>query len=424
LFHWLDSDQHVTAAAWLGVGLAALALLGIPSLIGTWATVLVWLGMWLLYLSIVNVGRTFYGFGWESMLLEAGFLAIFLGAAQTAAPAIVIWLFRWLLFRDMFGAGLIKIRGDECWRDLTCMHYHFETQPMPNPLSWFFHHLPDWAKKGGVLFNHLVELIIPFLYFAPQPFAAVAGIVTIVFQSMLIISGNFSWLNWMTLIFAFSLFSDAMITAVLPVSAPATVSMGLPHQIAVIGLAGLIIYLSRKPVMNLISSRQVMNTSFDPFHIVNTYGAFGHITKQRYQLVIEGTRDEEIDDDTEWQEYEFKGQPVRLDRLPPQWAPYHLRLDWQLWFAAMRSPHRSPWFITLLNKLLENDDNTLELLRHNPFEDEPPEHVRAVRYIYEFTSPREYRETGNWWKREQQDIYIHPISEDDPFRSPGVRLRR
>jgi hypothetical protein len=194
------SHRHgVPHCAWLGIVLAVLTLIGWPQQRGSVASATVWGLMWLLYLSFVNVGQTFYSFGWETLLLESGFLAIFLGGSSTAPSVWLIWLYRWLLFRVMFGAGLIKIRGDSCWRDLTCLNYYFETQPIPNPLSWYFSLLPEAVHKGGVAFNHFAELVVPFGYFAPQPFAGVAALLTIIFQGVLIASGNLSWLNWLTL---------------------------------------------------------------------------------------------------------------------------------------------------------------------------------------------------------------------------------
>src|SRR5207237_4337562 len=135
---------------------------------------------WVLYLSIVNVGQRWYGFGWESLLLEAGFIAIFLGNNETAPPLLAIFLARWLLFRVEFGAGLIKLRGDSCWRDLSCLDYHHETQPMPNPLSRYFHHLPKLLHRGEALGNHVAQLVVPFLLFTPPPLASLAGLVWIV----------------------------------------------------------------------------------------------------------------------------------------------------------------------------------------------------------------------------------------------------
>src|SRR5438270_6796152 len=155
---------------------------------------IVWTVLWVLYLSFVNVGQTFYGFGWESILLEAGFYAIFLGSARSAPQFLTILLLRWLCFRVMFGAGLIKLRGDPCWKDMTCLDYHYETQPMPNPLSWYFHWGPKWTHQAGVWVNHIAELAAPFAYFLPQPIASVGAIVTIAFQATIMASGNLSFL--------------------------------------------------------------------------------------------------------------------------------------------------------------------------------------------------------------------------------------
>ena len=197
-------DRLLGVVAWTGAGLAALVVLGLPEQGPVGVSMLVWFALWVLYLSIVNVGQTFYGFGWESLLLEAGFLAIFLGPADIAPPLPVIILLRWLLFRVEFGAGLIKLRGDRCWRRLTCLDYHHETQPMPNPLSWWFHRLPAPLHRVEVAANHVTQLVVPFLLFTPQPYASVAGVVMIVTQGWLVLSGNFSWLNVVTMTLAFS----------------------------------------------------------------------------------------------------------------------------------------------------------------------------------------------------------------------------
>src|SRR6185369_9782785 len=172
--------------------------------------------MWVFYLSFVNVGQTWYSFGWETLLLETGFLAIFLGARHVAPPVIVIWMLRWLLFRVMFGAGLIKLRGDPCWRDLTCLNVHYETQPMPNPLSWFFHWGPEWTHRAGVWVNHFSELVVPFGYFLPQPVASIAAIATIAFQGLIMASGNLSWLNLLTMVLAIPALDDRILGILLP----------------------------------------------------------------------------------------------------------------------------------------------------------------------------------------------------------------
>ena len=414
LFHLVPDDGVVAAAAWLGVGLSVVALLAGPSWLprpyAVPASMALWAVLWLLYLSFVNAGQVFYAFGWESMLLETGFLAVFLGAGDAATPVVVVWLLRWVLFRNMFGAGLIKVRGDGCWRDLTCLDYHYETQPMPNPLSWFAHHLPDRFHRVETLGNHVVELGVPFLYFAPQPVAAVAGAVTIGFQGWLVVTGNFSWLNALTIVLAVATFSDGILGAVLPGPVPTAAPMPDYLFVTSVAMAVLVLALSVRPARNMLSRTQVMNTAFDPLHLVNTYGAFGSVTKTRYELVIEGTRDPVPTAESDWQAYEVPGKPTDPARRPPQIAPYHHRLGWQLWFAAMSpSPQRHPWVYSLVEGLLEGDD-TESLLRTNPFGDEPPAAVRIRRFRYRFTTPAERAETGDWWHREPVGTYLEPAN--------------
>ena len=410
LFHLHYSDRLLMAVAWLGAVVSAAILFGALDVAPVWVAIPAWLALWALYLSIVNVGQVFYSFGWETLLLEAGFLAVFLGAGPTAPPLLVIWLYRWLLFRVEFGAGLIKMRGDPCWRDLTCLHYHHETQPMPNPLSWYFHHLPRQLHKIEVAGNHFSQLIVPFGLFAPQPVAGIAGAIVFVTQCWLILSGNFSWLNLLTLTLAFSAFDNAELARVLPVQVPGLAPLPIWWQVLVIGLTVLVAALSYRPVRNLLSRRQLMNTSFEPLHLVNTYGAFGSITRQRYEVVVEGTKDPAAGPGAYWEEYEFKGKPGNPMRRPPQIAPYHLRLDWLMWFAAMGSPRQHRWFLELVRKLLSNDGPTLKLLAHNPFPERPPCAIRAALVEYRFTSHEEKKRTGAWWVRTPVGDYLPAVA--------------
>jgi len=408
LFYLAPTDTAFRVAAWLGIGVSTAAFLGLSQR----STILAstgWAVLWLLYLSFVNVGQTFYGFGWESLLLETGFFAIFLGSSATTPSFFLLLIWRWVLFRDMFGAGLIKLRGDPCWRDLTCLNYYFETQPMPNTLSWYFHWLPASVHHAGVILNHIVELGVPFAYFLPQPIASIAGLVTIVFQLTLIVSGNLSWLNWLTIVLCIPTLDDRWFSW-LPVAAPMLQTPALAQRIGIYGVAVLVAVMSVGPILNMLSAGQLMNFSFNPLHLVNTYGAFGSITRTRNEIVIEGTDDPAITAATTWREYELKGKPGDPARRPSQIAPYHLRLDWLMWFAAMASPSDHPWFTSLLIKLLEGDRATLGLLRTNPFPDRPPRYVRALDYEYRFTTPEERRRTGRWWNRELRGEYFAPAS--------------
>jgi hypothetical protein len=413
LFHLRYSDRLFATVSWSGAALSAAVVAGAADLVPLWAAMLMWLTLWVLYLSIVNVGQTWYGFGWESLLLETGFLAIFLGNDRTAPPVLILWLARWLLFRVEFGAGLIKMRGDPCWRNLTCLFYHHETQPMPGPFSWFFHHLPKPLHRIEVAGNHFAQLVVPFGLFAPQPVASVAAATIVVTQLWLVASGNFAWLNWVTILLACSAIDQSWIkwwpAALLPaqpaLSVPPSWFTGL-----VIVFTSTVLFLSYWPARNLLSSHQRMNMSFNPFHLVNTYGAFGSIGRVRREVVIEGTGEPEITKQTVWKEYEFKGKPGAVRRLPRQWAPYHLRLDWLMWFAAISPGYAQPWLTPFLQRLLRNDPPTLRLLRRNPFPESPPRYVRAQLYVYRFTTLAELRRDRAWWRRTFVGGYVRPMT--------------
>ncbi|MEU0051883.1 lipase maturation factor family protein [Streptomyces sp. NPDC006184] len=402
LFQLHYSDRFFAACAWAGCAVSAALLAGADSALPLWAGILLWLVPWALYLSIVNVGQTWYAFGWESLLLETGFLAAFLGNGEVAPPVVVLFLLRWILFRVEFGAGLIKLRGDACWRDLTCLYYHHETQPMPGPLSWFFHHLPGPLHRAEAAANHVTQLVVPVLLFTPQPVASAAAALMIVTQLWLVLSGNFSWLNWITIVLALS-------ALWLPGSVPSVRPAPLWYEVLVLAVAALLLFLSYRPVVNMVSRRQVMNRSFDPLHLVNTYGAFGSVSRVRYEVVVEGTLDGSPREDSDWREYAFRGKPGDPRRWPRQFAPYHLRLDWLMWFAALSPGYAGEWFGGLVERLLENDRDTLRLLRRSPFPpDTPPRYVRARLFRYRYTSPREWRETGACWERTYVREYLPP----------------
>ncbi|OBH76916.1 lipase maturation factor family protein [Mycobacterium scrofulaceum] len=410
LFHLRYSDRLFTAVSWFGAALSASIVAGAADAVPLWAAMSMWLTLWVLYLSIVNVGQTWYAFGWESLLLETGFLMIFLGNSQVAPPVLTLWMVRLLLFRVEFGAGLIKLRGDPCWRDLTCLYYHHETQPMPGPLSWFFHHLPKPLHRIEVAGNHFSQLVVPFGLFAPQPVAGIAAAIIVVTQLWLVASGNFAWLNWVTILLAFSAIDDSWLGSIGLHDRPAFSATPMWFAAVVVAFTVAVLFMSYWPVRNMLSSRQRMNMSFNSFHLVNTYGAFGSIGRVRREVVVEGTDEAHLTDQTVWKEYEFKGKPGNVRRLPRQWAPYHLRLDWLMWFAAISPAYAQPWLTPFLQRLLRNDRPTLRLLRHNPFPDAPPRYVRALLYEYRFTTPAELRRERAWWHRTLIGGYVRPMA--------------
>jgi hypothetical protein len=369
-----------------------------------------WAALWVLYLSFVNVGGLWYGFGWESLLLETGFLVTFLGPPSVAPPLPILWLLVWLLFRVEFGAGLIKMRGDPCWRDLTCLQYHHETQPLPGPTSRWFHHLPAPLHRVETAANHVVQLVVPFGLFAPQPVASIAAALVVVTQGWLVGSGNFAWLNLLTIVLALSAVDDGGWAHVLPGSwiAAAGGQAPLPTWFAAVVLAvtALMAVLSIWPIANMLRRGQLMNAGITPVHLGNSYGAFGSITRHRDEVIIEGTESDEPDDDADWRAYELPAKPGDPFRRPPQVAPYHHRLDWQLWFVPLAPSTARVWLPRLLDRLLAADRRILALFRTDPFDGRAPHAVRVRLVRYRFTTRAERRATGAFWHTEDHGVLL------------------
>jgi hypothetical protein len=409
LFQLGYSDRRLAVVGWVGVVLSAAVVVGLPDLGPVWLPLVAWLVLWALYLSIVNVGQRFYGFGWESLLLEAGFLAAFLGPADRPPPVLILWLVWWLLFRLEWGAGLIKLRGDPCWRDLTCLYFHHETQPLPNPLSRAFHLLPRVLHRVEVAAAHVSQLAVPFLLLAPQPVRGwgAAGIVAT--QGWLMLSGNYAWLNLVTLLLAVTALWPGVLDRVTP-DPPALEAVPGWHDGLVVAVTAVMVVLAWWPLRNMLSRRQKMNAGFNAFHLGNTYGAFGSITRERDEVVIEATEDPDPGPGSRWLEYEFRGKPGDPARRPPQVAPYHLRLDWLMWFAALSPSYAAGWLPALLRHLLAADPAVLRLLRHDPLDGRRPTAVRATRYRYRYTTRAERRATGHWWARQELGPYGQPVT--------------
>ena len=429
LFHFRYSDGLLNLVGWIGLLISTGALLGLTEAGPLWLSVTAWLLLYVLYLSVANVGQNFFGFGWESMLLEAGFFTAFLGPRHMEPSVIPILALRWMFFRTELGAGLIKLRHDSCWRDLTCLYYHYETQPLPNPLSWYFHRLPKSMHRLGILFSHFLQIVCPFGLFAPQPVASVAAGLCVTQQLWLIISGNYSWLNWLTVVLGVAGFSDEILHHAFPfIATPTLHPSPLAFTVILWALAALTIALSVQPTLNLFSPHQSMNHSYNRYHLVNTYGAFGSVTRERHEIILEGTTDLVDTPATVWQEYGFKAKPGDLYRMPPQIAPYHLRLDWMVWFLPFtvkvtpRGLHvrgYEAWFLRFVQKLLSADPGILALMGTNPFPEAPPALIRARFYHYTYTDPQTRKATGAWWYRQLLGEFLPPVNRDS-FPAPGT----
>ncbi|MFI5301205.1 MAG: lipase maturation factor family protein [Polyangiales bacterium] len=418
------SARALRTVSWIGAALSALVVLGVEN-------AMVNLALWALYMSIVHVGQTFYGFGWELQLLETGMIAVFLCPARTLRPmrtpppVVTIVLLRWLIVRIMLGAGFIKLRGDPCWRDFTCLLHHYETQPNPSPMSCVLHSMPAWWNKLGVAINHLVELVAPLFAFGPRRLRLVAGALFVAFQLTLILSGNLSFLNWLTIVPALACFDDAALRSIVPERLSSRLPRARahfaplaedaqpsrPHRVASWVFASVVGLLSIEPVLNLLSADQAMNRSFDRLALVNTYGAFGSVGKERRELVIEGTGEATLTPSTRWIAYEFPCKPGDVHRRPCVITPYHYRLDWQLWFAAMSEPSAQPWLVHLVAKLLEGDPTVAPLLARDPFPIAPPAFIRIELYRYEFHRP--CGADGTWWTRTDLGSWLRPTARDD-----------
>lgn len=413
---WLwHSDTALLTVAWVGFALSCMVVAG-------YANVPVAAVLWFLYMSVVHAGQDWYGYGWEIQLTETGFLAIFLCPLwdlrpfpRYAPPFLIIVLFRWLIFRIMLGSGLIKYRGDAIWRNATALYYHFETQPIPGPLSRWFHFLPRNLLKTGVWFNWLAELIAPWFVFWPRFGRHTAGVVIVLFQLFIILSGNLSFLNWLTIIPALACFDDGFWAMLLPQQlvrkakeAAGTAEVSKPMLTTAWVVAGIIALLSIQPALNMLSPGQVMNSSFNPFDLVNTYGAFGSVGKERLNVVFEGTADDTLNARANWKPYIYKYLPVLPGKQPPQIAPYQPHLDWQMWFAAMSTADQYPWTYNLAWKLLHNDTGAVSLFAGNPFPGKAPRYIRAVLYRYKFARPGNPK--GLWWERERIGDWIPPVS--------------
>lgn len=417
---WLwHSDTALLTVAWIGFVLSCVVVAG-------YANMPLLTLLWFLYMSFVHAGQDWYGYGWEIQLTETGFLAIFLcplldmrSFPKQPPPMPIILLFRWLIFRIMIGSGLIKFRGDETWRNATALYYHFETQPIPGPFSRWFHFLPRIVLKIGVWFNWLAELAAPWFIFWPRIGRHIAGSVIVLFQLVLILSGNLSFLNWLTIVPALACFDDGFWSYVLPKqlvrkakTAADRAEESKPMLTTAWVVGGIIALLSIQPVLNMLSPGQVMNTSFDPLDLVNTYGAFGTVGQQRLNVVFEGTMDDTSGNKASWKPYLYKDLPVLLDKQPPQIAPYQPHLDWQMWFAAMSSPDQYPWTLNLVWKLLHDDPGAVSLFAANPFPGKPPRFIRAVLYYYKFAKPGNPQ--GLYWTRQEIGDWIPATSANNP----------
>jgi predicted DCC family thiol-disulfide oxidoreductase YuxK len=405
VFWWSASDLAIRTVCWTGT---ALSLLLVFNLLPRLCLFL----LYALYLSLLYGGQDFMTYQWDGFLLEAGVLSLLMSFARTPG----IWLLRWLLFRFMFMSGVVKLEsGDLHWWNLSALSYHFLTQPLPTPFAWYAAELPGRLLTFACGSMLVIELILPFLIFCPRGLRFIAGFGIALLQVCILITGNYNWFNFQTLLLCLLLFDDAALQRIMPASLNSFLrARGTerpPRRVTVVTaglLTLLIVFLSLVEMDERFGGdpprfAKALDAFIEPLHITSSYGLFAVMTTERDEIVIEGSSD-----GVQWREYEFRYKPGDLARRPPWNIPHQPRLDWQMWFAALEDPGRLRWFPHFLQRVLENEPTVLALLQRNPFPDKRPLYVRAAFYDYTYAD-RAQKAKGYWWKRRLLGLYYPAV---------------
>jgi len=401
------------------------------------APALLLVGLFVLYLSLIIAGQDFFSFQWDVLLLETGFLSIFFAPWQLWPGGLLLWprsrrlptprvsrvglfLLKLLLFKLMLMSGVVKLTsGDDSWWNLTALDYHYWSQPLPTVFGWWADKSPEWFKHFSVAFCLVVEIIVPFFIWAPRRLRLIAAGLLIFLQLAIAITGNYCFFNLLTIALCLLLIDDAVVCpdcrAVRNQSVGAPGGRAIPERLCVyvgmfvitltLAVNAWLIFSAFKPLSRPPLALASLYNRLEAFRIVNGYGLFRVMTKDRGEIILEGSS-EGID----WLPYEFKWKPGDLKRAPGWCAPHQPRLDWQMWFAALGTPRENPWLIALIYRLLQGSHQVNDLLANNPFPDKPPRYIRATFYRYRFTTVDEFRHTGAWWKRQELREYLPTLS--------------
>jgi lipase maturation factor 1 len=408
---WLHAgDGFLNFICLLGAGSALLVMLNRAT---GWCLFL----LWGLYLSIFQVAQPFLGFQWDTLLLETGFLSLFLvpwsrvpwgkkGDRESPPPRLILFLFRFLLFRVVFSSGLVKILSkDPTWNDFTALYYHYETQPLPTWIGWYAHQLPNGFQEFSVACVFLIQLGVVFLIFGPRRIRYVGCTVLVFLEVIILLTGNYCFFNLLTIALCFLLLDDSVFSKWFPVNKK------LPEPIAEVsswknkfsvgigaGVLGICVMLYTVPLLSTSGNYPSLYTSIintiRPLHLFNSYGLFAVMTTSRPEIIVLGSEDRE-----NWFPYEFKWKPGNITKKPQFVAPHQPRLDWQMWFAALSNYERNPWLIQFMIRLLQGSPKVIALLESNPFPDSPPKYLQAVVYDYRFSDFETKNRDGSWWNR-------------------------
>lgn len=441
---WINSsDAMIVGVCIAGIVLSVMVVLGImtaPSLVA----------LAFLYMSFNNACGEFMAFQSDSLIIEATACALFMvpwcwvetpmgkGEASSSEPSLLALLpTRFLLFRLMFAAGLVKLlSGDPHWQDLTAMSYHHETQPIPTPLAWFLHHLPMWAHQSATIFTFIAELIVPPLYFFGRTPRLIAAVVTTMLHLGIIASGNYTFLNYLTIAMCIPLVDDSIWLKVFPIvlmdklrsslkgvakfgprfiETKTVVLTAASSIFLVIGLGQFLEGLGMECI--LPGPWTALLSTLAPYRIFNSYGMFAVMTTSRPEIVFEGS-----DDGKDWKEYVFKYKVDDPYKAPPIIAPHTPRLDWRLWFAAMRNSDENPYVFSIARLLLKGDPTLLHAFRRVPFAEKPPRFVRALVYDYHFSDSADLFSNSQWWRRGNMREFLPPfeLSDDGQLKSANI----
>ena len=400
------------------------------------------IALFVLYLSLTIAGQVFFNFQWDVLLLETGFLSIFFapwrlwprqlllwprsppeGTASTVSAA-GLFLLKLLLFKLMLMSGVVKLTsGDDSWWNLTALDYHYWSQPLPTVFAWWADKSPEWFNHFSVAFCLVVEIIVPFFIWAPRHLKLIAAGLLIFLQLAIAITGNYCFFNLLTIALCLLLIDDSVVVRKRGVAVPSLPAVAsakadgraLPQRlctytgilviIVTLPINAWLIFSAFKPLSRPPRAVANLYERLQALRIVSGYGLFRVMTKDRCEIILEGSSD-----GIDWLPYEFKWKPGDMKRAPGWCAPHQPRLDWQMWFSALGTPRENPWFVALIYRLLQGSHEVNDLLANNPFPHKPPRYIRAMFYRYRFTTLDELRRTGGWWKREELREYLPTIS--------------
>jgi lipase maturation factor 1 len=395
LFWWTGAgDLALQAVAYLG------AALSLPLLLGRGERPLLIL-LFLLYLSLYHAGQVFTNFQWDTLLLECGFLAIFLPGG---ANRLLIFLFEWLLFRLRFMSGFFKLfSGDPSWAGLTTLNHYFETQPLPHIGAWYAHQLPDWLLKSGVVLTLFSELVVPLFIFLPRPFRYAAAGITVLMQLLIMATSNHNFINLLTIALCLFLLGDRLVERVLPQGIQRRIEERRQRPGRVKPLLVTLAFLLIVPASLIGFTQRIGNEplpapllslydSVRRFGIGNIYHIYPTMQTQRQELIIQGSMDGKA-----WRSYAFKYKPGDPTRRPPFNIPQQPRLDWMIWFVPTQQPIQMYWFGKFMRRLQQGSSSVTGLLADNPFPEQPPSYLRVLAYRYEFTHAQEREKSHAWW---------------------------